>query len=540
MVATVGSIAIDLSANTAKFTHGFKSAATTVERESARMSKAVAGMGGVIGGLAGVGAFAALTSLTGALTKARESLTKFEDIGNVARLVGLTAKSFQELSFAALETDVSQETLNTSLQIFAKNAGLANEGTGALYSGLLKLNPELLRAVLSTEDQEERLRLVADAMSRMTSATEKAALATAVFGRGGIDMVRMLEGGSAALDAFAARAAELGIIVSDEDIRRFGAAADEIERLAFVTDQNLSIALANAAPLLIKMGEAALWLSQQLNEAQGQVSELGRVTNDFINNPSVQNFLEMMFGAGAGGMSEMAARAAQSNADAGAAIDNMLAGMGSGGGGATAGGLPRVTSYGGGESTAAEIARLTAGEEQRWGVHRSLLEDGTSATTDVGDDVDEAAKTISGAVESSGYYIAGRFDDMARALAPTQSQRLAAGSAGDVGDFSYSGNQLGGSGSTSWAGRQFTIGGGGSSYGSDGGDPLIEGLYNLLGASMPSTTTAIAESGDAAINVNVVVKPVLEGQRLSAQSTAEIKQAAAAGANAALRAYNGR
>ena len=38
MVATVGSISVDLSANTAKFIAGFQKSATTVERESKRIS----------------------------------------------------------------------------------------------------------------------------------------------------------------------------------------------------------------------------------------------------------------------------------------------------------------------------------------------------------------------------------------------------------------------------------------------------------------------------------------------------------------------
>jgi tape measure domain-containing protein len=41
MVATVGSIAIDLSTNVAKFASGFKSAATTVDRESGRMARSI-------------------------------------------------------------------------------------------------------------------------------------------------------------------------------------------------------------------------------------------------------------------------------------------------------------------------------------------------------------------------------------------------------------------------------------------------------------------------------------------------------------------
>ncbi|TIT88841.1 MAG: hypothetical protein E5W41_03120, partial [Mesorhizobium sp.] len=42
MPATVGSISIDLSTNAQKFASGFKSAATTVESQSARMAKSVA------------------------------------------------------------------------------------------------------------------------------------------------------------------------------------------------------------------------------------------------------------------------------------------------------------------------------------------------------------------------------------------------------------------------------------------------------------------------------------------------------------------
>jgi tape measure domain-containing protein len=43
VVATVGSISIDLSTNVAKFASGFRAGATTVERESARMGKAASG-----------------------------------------------------------------------------------------------------------------------------------------------------------------------------------------------------------------------------------------------------------------------------------------------------------------------------------------------------------------------------------------------------------------------------------------------------------------------------------------------------------------
>ncbi len=55
---------------------------------------------------------------------------------------------------------------------------------------------------------------------------------------------------------------------------------------------------------------------------------------------------------------------------------------------------------------------------------------------------------------------------------------------------------------------------------------------NTSGSGTTTDTTPIV--------VNIVVKPVLEGQTLSAKSRVEIQQAASRGANEALRAYNGR
>ncbi|WP_192355575.1 hypothetical protein [Mesorhizobium mediterraneum] len=298
MVATVGSISIDLSTNANKFATGFKSAATTVDRESARMSKAVAGFGaasraasgvlsGFVGGIVAGGALAALTSLGGALGKAREALSDFEAIANEARVTGLKTDMFQAISFGALEADVSQEKLNAGLEIFAKNVGLAQVGTGALYSKLKELNPELLRAVLSTEDQGERLKLVADAMRDTTDATQKAALATAVFGKGGIELVRVLDGGGKALDDFKRRAADLGLIIPDDLLQRAGELDDKLEVLAKVIDVNLNQALVNAAPFLVSASEGMGRLAKEINGISIAIDE-------FDKNPSLENFSKIL------------------------------------------------------------------------------------------------------------------------------------------------------------------------------------------------------------------------------------------------------
>jgi hypothetical protein len=469
MVATVGSISIDLSTNTVKFAQGFKSAASTVDRESARMTKSIAGFDkamrltgtaakGFIGGLAAGGAFAALASLSGAIDKVRQSLADFEEIGNRAKAVGLDTDVFQAISFGAEQADVSQEKLNRSLEVFTKNVGLAREGTGSLSSGLERLNPALLDSILNAGSQEERLKLVADALAATTDATEKAAIATAAFGRGGIEMVRVLDGGAASIDRFVEEARKLGLIVPRELIERAGELDDQLSVLGRAIDLNISLALVNAAPVLVKAAEGLAQFAKELNRTSAELTA-------FAENPTLENLgkllhLELIEGGAADrirdffeGMSESAGRsAAEIEADilevqkylgdlfqqaeqgadvrleVGGALQKLdllkreLAEVGA----AAKAGIAATGALESGLGAALEGAFRTAAgnvrtgpadtandrreraEEQRWGVHRSLLQQQTGAVQDTAESVDALGDDVS----DSGDRIGARVDDL--------------------------------------------------------------------------------------------------------------------------------
>lgn len=301
MAATVGSISIDLSTNAAKFATGFKSAATTVEQQSARMSKSVAAVqssvnlaGGTlktfVGGLAAGAGLAALTSLGGAFDKLKETISQFDEVATNAKTVGLKSDTYQALAFAAKQANISQDNFNSSLSIFAKNAGLAEQGTGALFAGLKKLNPELLRNILSTTDQEERLKLVADALARTSDATQKAALSAVVFGKGGVEMSRILDQGRASIDKLKKAAQDLGIIIPDDLLQKAGELDDKLDALSTVISAQLGQALIHLAPLLVGATQGFADFSKELNATSDQL-------NNFVNNPSLANFAKL-FGDG--------------------------------------------------------------------------------------------------------------------------------------------------------------------------------------------------------------------------------------------------
>src|SRR5690349_10505345 len=129
MVATVGSISIDLSTNASKFATGFKSSATTVEQQSSRMAKSVAAverqtalMAGTLKnfgtGLAAGAGLAAIASLGGAFDKLKETISEYDEIATNAKTTGLQTDTFQALSFAAKQANISQDSFNSALNIF--------------------------------------------------------------------------------------------------------------------------------------------------------------------------------------------------------------------------------------------------------------------------------------------------------------------------------------------------------------------------------------------------------------------------------------
>lgn len=290
MAATVGSISIDLSTNAAKFATGFKSAATTVETQSSRMAKSISGIekntaraAGLLknfgAGLAAGAGFAGLASLTGAFDKLKETISEYDEIATNAKTTGLKSDTYQALAFAAQQANISQESYNSALNIFAKNAGLAAIGQGALYSGLKKLNPELLQNILNTKSQEERLKLVADAMKQTKDATEKAALSAAIFGKGGVEISRILEDGRASIDKFKKTAQDLGIIIPDELLQRAGEIDDKLDVLSKVISVQLGEALIKAAPLLVDM-------TTKFAELATGINSTAETLTTFVNSPS--------------------------------------------------------------------------------------------------------------------------------------------------------------------------------------------------------------------------------------------------------------
>ncbi|WP_404404878.1 hypothetical protein [Pelagibacterium halotolerans] len=242
-----------------------------------------------------LGAAVPMLSLAAAMRGAQQALTDLDRIGKQAKSSGLNPETFQEYAYAADLAGVSTDSLSSALDAFNRNAGRAAAGKGELVENLRVLNPELLESIQLARTQEERFRLVADAIKEETDASKQAAIAAAAFGDAGTKMVEMLRHGSAGLDQTAAKARALGIVIDDHLITRAEELNDEFTTATTVLNRQFQQALIALAPFLIQTAQLAANVAMAVRD----IGDALQYWSGNLNNISSQNLDQLHRNLGA-------------------------------------------------------------------------------------------------------------------------------------------------------------------------------------------------------------------------------------------------
>ncbi|HEX9904632.1 MAG TPA: hypothetical protein VGA77_06680, partial [Propylenella sp.] len=169
----------------------------------------------------------------------KNAISAADVIVKAADAAGLSTRAYQEISFAAQQTSISQDQLNTALLGFTKRVGEARAGTGTLITGLKATHAQLLENLRSTADQETALNLVIKAIGEQTNAADKALIATAAFGRTGTKFVNLI----GEYEDLRNEAQRLGVVLEDDVLRAGVRAGDELQKLGDVITTQLNKAI---------------------------------------------------------------------------------------------------------------------------------------------------------------------------------------------------------------------------------------------------------------------------------------------------------
>ena len=177
-----------------------------------------------------------------------------DDMGDAAQKYGVPIEALSRLNYAAGLSDVSLETLGTSLKTLSQR--MVNSP-----ASFDKLGVAIRDASGAMRPTEAVLGDLADVFKTMPDGAEKTALAVSLFGKAGLDMIPMLADGSTALAEMGAEADSLGVTIS----AKTAAAADKFNKnLARLWATMRGIALqvmASLAPAMVDLSEKAIEVS---------------------------------------------------------------------------------------------------------------------------------------------------------------------------------------------------------------------------------------------------------------------------------------
>jgi hypothetical protein len=252
---------VALEAQTAKYQKGLDDARRRLgqfEKRNQVSLKAV-GKSFLAVGTAVAAAGAAITAF------AKKGIDAADQSIKAARTVGLTASQYEALSFAAQQSGVSVSSLNTSIQSFVRRLGEATQGGGQAADALSRLG--LNAQTLAGLPTDVAMGKVADALQGVEGTAQRAQLAYQIFGRQGIELTRMLEGGSAALEAFRAESERFGVTLTATQVKNVEDATDAQGRLS-TANRGLSMQLgATLAPAFIVASNAAANFLARITES---------------------------------------------------------------------------------------------------------------------------------------------------------------------------------------------------------------------------------------------------------------------------------
>lgn len=187
------------------------------------------------------------TVAAGGLFKvAKGSAETGDHIDKMSQKIGISRKTYQELDFICSQTGTSVDSFKNGLKTMRSVMDSTALGTSKNKTALERLG-------VAATDTKGQLRKSEDvmwdslkALQNMKNETERARLASMLFGKSGSDLAPLLNNSSKSIDEMKKKAHDLGLVLSDDAIDnsvKFNDTLDQTKRVgkAFVTNLGATI-----------------------------------------------------------------------------------------------------------------------------------------------------------------------------------------------------------------------------------------------------------------------------------------------------------
>ncbi|QDU71035.1 phage tail tape measure protein [Mucisphaera calidilacus] len=176
-----------------------------------------------------------------------------DQVAKMARRTGLSVVALSELRYAASVSGTSLEALEVGLRRMQRSIYDAGRGLSTQTDALSDLG--LAYRDLAGLPPEDQFSMLAQAISRIEDPTRKAALAQALLGRAGTQLLPLMAGGAKGIEKLQEEARRLGLTMSGKDARAAEVLTDALDRLWKVVKMGVFYVGAALAPALTKAAD---------------------------------------------------------------------------------------------------------------------------------------------------------------------------------------------------------------------------------------------------------------------------------------------
>lgn len=175
------------------------------------IAKGAAAVGtAVVAGAAAVG--------TAAYKMASDTAAAADNVDKMSQKIGISRTAYQEWDYVMSQNGMSVDKLQVGIKTLTTKMDAAKNGTASATEAFQKLGVSVTNSDGSLRSQEEVFEETIKALQSMDNETERAALATELFGKAGVEMAPLLNQTAESTEALKNKAHELGMVMSDDTI----------------------------------------------------------------------------------------------------------------------------------------------------------------------------------------------------------------------------------------------------------------------------------------------------------------------------------
>lgn len=173
----------------------------------------------------------AVQTLTGKIKElVKGAMDAADQLMRMSATTRLTTDQLQEWEYIGAATGVSIDTISSALARLVNNMDSARAGSREQKEAFADLGIEIADNTGHLRNSVEVFYEVIDALSSMTSETERDAIAQDLLGRSATELNPIIREGSAALREMAEEAHRFGAVMSEDTVQKLDEAGDRLEK----------------------------------------------------------------------------------------------------------------------------------------------------------------------------------------------------------------------------------------------------------------------------------------------------------------------